>query len=362
MIGKSLRDLLAIVEDEVSLLTLFRGKKRIFCPSLDIRIYPKDVLVLEGNPEALKKLLDTHPIRLISPKEHIAEELYSEDVKMIEAIIPPDSPLTGTTGRSFYSRFDAILLAISRSGQCFIDRLSRLKFQSGDVLLLQGTEKGLRNALATTKCLPLAERDLLPVKGKVSFWPLIIFAGAIILTFLEIIPASLAFLLAVIAMLLFRVISTTEAYQAVDFSVIILIGALLPFGEALRTTGTTTLIADTLLLETQLSDYLIISLLLVISMLLSDVINNAATAVIMAPIAVEIANSIGASIDPFLITVAIGSSCTFLTPIGHPSNTLVMGPGCYKFRDYWRMGLPLDIIIIILAVPLILWVWPLWSQ
>ncbi len=361
LIGKTLDSFRLSIPGEVSILTLFRNKQRFFCPSQATIIEPSDILVLEGNPISLQKLFDSQAIFLVPTKDKKFNAAFDLDVKMIEVIVPPDSSLIGTTGKSFYRLFDAILLGISKKGRYFIDRFNLMRFEPGDILLLQGTKQGLQSALDATGALPLAGQKLQPVQGKKTFWPLYILIGAVALTSLKLFSASIAFLLGVVILLVMKKIKYKQAYHAIDYSILVLIGCMFPIGEALSMTGTTSMIVNTLLIQPNFSDYILISLLLAICMLLSDVMNNAATALIMAPIAVELARNLGASIDPFLITVALGSSCTFLTPIGHPSNMLVMGPGGYKFNDYWRMGLPLDILIIIISTPLIMWIWPLYG-
>ncbi|MEN8236495.1 MAG: SLC13 family permease [Pseudomonadota bacterium] len=361
LIGKTLFEFSERIPGEISVLTLFRGNNRILCPSHTTIIQEDDILVLEVEPTALKKLFDSQAIHLLPGKPEKIEGMLGLDVKMIEAIIPPGSPLIDTSCKSFYKRFKSILLAISRKGQFYIERMSSLRFEEGDILLLQGTRKGLQDSLNSTGCLPLAGRELQPVRGQITYWPLGVFACAILLSSLNILPPSIAFLSAVVILILLQKIKFKAAFESIDFSILILIGSMFPLGEALSMTGTTSMIVNTLLIQPNFPNYILITLLLVICMLLSDVINNAATALLMAPIAVELARNLGASVDPFLITVAVGSSCTFLTPIGHPSNMLVMGPGGYQFKDYWRIGLPLDIIIVIAAVPLILYVWPLYG-
>lgn len=361
LIGKTLLEFSERIPGELSVLTLFRGKNRILCPSNTTTIQEGDILVLEVEPTALKKLFDSQAIHLLPGRPEKVDGMLGLDVKMIEVIIPPGSSLIGVSSKSFYRRFESILLAISRKGQFYIERMSRLRFEEGDILLLQGTRKGLQSSLNNTGCLPLAGRELQPVRGQMTYWPVGVFVCAILLSSFNILPAAIAFLSAVVILILLQKVKFKSAYESIDFSILILIGCMFPLGEALSMTGTTSMIVNTLLIQPNFPDYILITLLLVICMLLSDVINNAATALIMAPIAVELARNLGALVDPFLITVAVGSSCTFLTPIGHPSNMLVMGPGGYKFSDYWRMGLPLDIIIVIVAVPLILYVWPLYG-
>ncbi|MEO1292604.1 MAG: SLC13 family permease, partial [Pseudomonadota bacterium] len=165
-----------------------------------------------------------------------------------------------------------------------------------------------------------------------------------------------------IAFLVTGILPLRELYDGVDWPVIILLGAMFPIGTALESTGGTETIAQgivSLAGDAGMPAWGVLTVVLVATMALSDVINNAATALLMAPISVQIANSLSVNADAFLMAVAVGASCAFLTPIGHQCNTLVMGPGGYKFTDYWRLGLPLEILIVVVAVPLLLTVWPL---
>lgn len=231
---------------------------------------------------------------------------------------------------------------------------------AGDVLLIQGIREEMPEALASLGLLPLAERELSLTPKKGSIIAPLLFAVAIALVVFGILPPQISFLGAVGTMVLLGELNLRELYESIDWSIIVLLGAMIPVGLALEATGGTVLIASPLIaLSDIIPIWAILALLIFITMMLSDVMNNAATAVLMAPIGISIAHGLGVNIDTFLIAVAIGSSSTYLTPIGHQSNLLVMGPGGYKFGDYWRMGLPLDILILLVSVPLILWVWPL---
>lgn len=359
LIGKPLEDLITSIDHEIQILSIIRGKKQILSPTLHETMMSQDILVLEGEPDAIKKLLDSQPIRLVGRKELESIQLNVPGIQMLEVIVPPASYIEGKSTRNFFKRFDAILLAISRRGKRFVQRMGSIRFRSGDIILIQSTKEGLKSAIANTGCLPLAGRDLSPIKGNISYVPLIVFFTAITALIMEWLPASMAFLMAVVTLLLIEKISLKQAYDALDGSIIILIGCLLPLGEAVNNTGVISILAKGFISGTHFSDVFVITTLLVTTMLLSDLMNNTATAVIMAPIAVELAYGMGVSADPLLMTVALGSSCTFLTPIGHPSNTLVMNPGKYHFGDFSKLGFPLDILILIVGVPLILWMWPL---
>jgi len=159
---------------------------------------------------------------------------------------------------------------------------------------------------------------------------------------------------------LMRYIRLRELYDAIDWPVLVLLGAMIPVGGALESTGTTVLIANGIMtLLADASPIILLAVVLIVTMTLSDIMNNAATAIVMAPIAVSIAVALDVSTDAFLMAVAVGASCAFLTPIGHQNNTLIMGPGGYRFGDYWRMGLPLEILVTVVAVFMISLIWPL---
>ena len=229
-----------------------------------------------------------------------------------------------------------------------------------DILLLQGIEEEVSAHISRFGLLPLAPRSLSLGQRQRALTALLIFAGAISLGLLNLMPLYLAFLIAIFCYLLLGILPVRRLYDEVDWPVIVLLGAMIPVGQALETTGTTTLLADSIVDWTAGSSVVwVLVLLLVVTMFLSDIINNAATVLVMAPIAVSLSQALQVNTDPLLMAVAVGASCAFLTPIGHQSNTLVMGPGGYKFGDYWRMGLPLEVLIVVVSVPLILWAWPL---
>ena len=235
-----------------------------------------------------------------------------------------------------------------------------MTFKTGDVLLLQGRTHKLTDTINNIGCLPLAERGLRIGYEKKIILTLSIFAAAIIIVLQGILPVQIAFPIAALLLVFTKVTSFRDVYDDIDWSIIVLLGAMIPVGMALEISGGADLIASQILKAgDSMPAWAILTLLMTITILLSNVINNAATVVLMAPIAINIAQGLNASLDPFLMAIAISASAAFLTPIGHQSNTLVMGPGGYKFGDYWKMGLPLEIIIIVVGLPLILLFWPL---
>lgn len=286
----------------------------------------------------------------------------AEDLQLVEAVIRNDSMMlyrsAGQLG--LRNQFGLHLVAVARDGGRLNQRLRDIRFRAGDVLLLQGDEQGIGESLATLGCLPLARRDLSLGQPRRMMLSLGIFAVAIIAMVLGLAPAAVALSAAALISLVVGVLSLRDGYQALDGPVIVLLGAMIPVGQALETSGGAALIAETLLLlGSQWPIVVTLFGLFLIGMLLSNVVNNAAAALLMAPIAASLAKGFEASLDPFLMVVAISASCAFMTPIGHQSNTLVMGPGGYRFGDYWKLGLPLSLVVMVVAVPVVLLVWPL---
>lgn len=321
-----------------------------------------DILILQADPSEIQPLLDKNDLELITSADKTFAELTQGDLTLVEGVIKKGSVLEGRDVPFLRRRSGSslALVGLAREGQQIRRRLRREQFQAGDILLLQGPADDVDEQLSELGMIPLAERNLSLGQPKKIAVALTIFSVAIALGVAKVLPLAIVFFLAVVVYLLLKILPVRNLYDAIDWPVIILLSAMIPVGSALQSTGLTQLLAAQVLSLTDgISVYLVIGLVLVVTMFLSDIINNAATAVIMAPLAYGIAMGLGVSPDPFFMAVAVGASCAFLTPIGHQSNTLVLGPGGYAFGDYWRMGLPLEILIVLLAVPLILLVWPL---
>jgi len=360
--GKAISELYAKTNADIQLLGLVRDKKRIHAPSDEALILGKDILILESDANELESFLKDTKLKIVGDKKFRKDAEGSDKIAFAEAVVMADSTLIGRTAADLHmrSRYGINLLAVARREKNIRKRIDHVIFRSGDVLLLQGREHLLNNTITSIGCLPLAQRGLrLGYKTRIPL-ALGIFFTSIGLIIAGLLPVQVAFTMAALAMVLSGVLPVKEVYRSVDWPVIVLLGAMLPVGAALEATGGAALIASLILdLGGSIPNWAILTLILVITMFLSDIINNAATVVLMAPIAIGVADGIGVSIDPFLMAVAVGGSCAFLTPIGHQSNTLVMGPGGYKFTDYWRMGLPLEVIIVALGIPAIIYFWPL---
>ena len=362
-VGKPMRELddAAGAHDAV-LLHLVRHNERIDHIGQRETIQAGDRLIIEAGPEALQAVM--HELEL-SPSTEQEEErsiLDSADLSLAEAVVRPRSRIAGRSVAALRlrSRYGANLLAVSRQGAPFRGRLMSFRFQPGDVLLLEGDADSLPNSIAALGCLPLAERGLQPRRPRMTWIAILLFAAAIVSATLDLFSFPVALALAATAMVGLNIVPPRDVYESVDWPVVVLLAAMIPVGQALTATGTTALIAGALGTATAgLPAALILAALMALTMLISSVINNAATAVVMAPIAIGIAGQIGANPDAFLMAVAVGASAAFLTPIGHQNNTLIMGPGGYAFGDYWRMGLPLSLVVVAVAVPMLLWVWPL---
>ncbi len=364
-VGKHLLDVEEFGDEDVTVAGLIRGGVVEAAPSSYQIIDPDDILMIEADPEDLRSFVDQTGFELVGSvgiESEIDQTLSANDVSIVEAVVSAGSPAIGRSARylHLHSEFGVNLLGVSRRGRRFVRRLSHVNFRIGDVLLLQGREELLQSALPRLGLLPLAERELRIGQPRRLVFPLVIFGGALLLTSLGILTVQVSFVAAVAILLITRFVSLESAYQAVDWPVIILLGAMIPVGEALETTGGAARIAATLAdLGAFLPPWAMLGIILVTTTLLSAVINNAAAVILMAPIGIGVAETLGSSLDPFLMAVAIGGSSAFLTPIGHQSNTIVMGPGGYEFSDYLRMGFPLEIVIVGIAIPAIIWVWPM---
>jgi di/tricarboxylate transporter len=361
--GKRLYEVTEFSKAQALVIGLVRGSERRMEPSAHTKLVSGDILIVSAEAENIKKLVQTTGLDLVPDKKIQQADLDSDEVTLLETVIMPNSIMIGGTPRTLNLRgsYGVNLLAISRQGKLLRQRLDSVRFQNGDVLLLQSHVETIKEVVERLGCLPLAQRDLrlATPKGQM-FLALGIFAAALLVSAIGLIPVQIAFAAAVLLMIVTRIVNLREAYESVDWPIIILLGAMIPVGAALETTGGAQLIADGILrISSQFPPAFALILLLVATMFLSDLVNNAAAVVLMAPIAIRTAQGMDSSIDPFLMAITIGASCAFLTPIGHQSNTLVMGPGGYKFGDYWRMGLLLEVIVLVVAIPLIVIFWPL---
>jgi len=375
--GLTLQQLRDELDETIPVLAVVREDNRRAGYQFHGVLREGDILLLEAGPDELKLLEDKVGLsaiaepeepedgqeqRVDAEKSDERQPVDTEGLQLIEAVVRNDSMMINRSVRQLRlnHQFGLHLVAVARDGGRLKQRLRDIRFQTGDVLLLQGSENEIADSLSTLGCLPLANRELhlgQPRKLAISVG---IFALAIVAMLFDLLPAAVAMSTAALVSLLIGVLPLRDGYQAIDGPVIVLLAAMLPVGEALETSGGADIIADALL-RFGVEWPIVVSLvgLFLLSMLLSNVVNNAAAALLMAPIAASLANGFDASLDPFLMVVAVSASCAFLTPIGHQSNTLVLGPGGYRFGDYWKLGLPLSLVVMAAAIPAILWVWPL---
>jgi di/tricarboxylate transporter len=359
VIGKTVGGLETDLPGRPHCLGLLRGESGPLAAGRSERIREGDILLLQLDPNDLPELMRQAGLELVADAELQPTQLSTDELTIVEAVIAPGSRLVGRTpGQLRLRRTTGVdIIAVAREGQPIRRRLRDVRLRAGDVLLLQTDRETLVETLQHIDVLPLAERDL-KVRSRLSFLPIVLFIAAVGVAAVGLVAVPVALAAALIAMIAFRLLPLRELYEAIDWPVIVLLGAMIPIGQALTTTGATELIAGTIVDQAgDLPIWALLAILMALTMTLSDVMNNNATAVVMAPIGIGIAQSLNASVDAFLMAVAVGASCAFLTPIGHQNNTLIMGPGGYRFGDYWRMGLPLEVLVVALGVPMIMLVW-----
>ncbi|MGE3147889.1 MAG: SLC13 family permease [Pseudorhodoplanes sp.] len=360
--GKTVRSLEQAGDDEVEVLALHRRGLRRYQPPGNVVLKADDTVILQGEPMALERIVGLEKLKLV--RDHAAHELDTptDEIGVMEAVVTADSALVDRSPMQarLFDRFGVNLLAVSRSGRRITHRIRSVKLKAGDVVVLRGNLATMPETLGELRCLPLAQRDLPIGRSRRGFLPLLFLAVAMGLVAFNVVPVSIAFFGAATLVVLFRSLTLREAYEAVEWPILVMLGALIPVSDALRTTGGTDVIAGWLAaIAVHLPPVGMLALMLVAAMAVTPFLNNAATVLVVAPIAAAFAKNLNLSPDPFLMAVAIGAACDFLTPIGHQCNTLVMGPGGYRFGDYSRLGLPLSIIVVVVGVPLIAVFWPL---
>ena len=393
-VGKTVGDVEELSGGAVSVIAVIRDDDRRYIPGARWPLHPEDVLVVEAEPQAIEQLARDGNLEVVGGEEAPAAAIPATveeaerapasaapasaapeaaapasaapaprtQLEVIEAVITPDSGLIGRSAAELHlrERHGVNVLAISRRGQRTRARLRRMRFQLGDVIVFQGYADTVYDTLAALGCLPLAERQLTLGRPRRLALPLIILAVAMIASGLELVPVAIAFLAAALAIVLLRLLPVGETYAAIEWPILVMIGAMIPVGEAVAKTGTADLIATELSrLATVLPSWGMLGVIIAASMLITPVVHHAPAVLVMGPIAASLAQKLGYHMDPFLMAVAVGAGSDFLSPIGHQSNTLVMGPGGYRFGDYCHLGLPLSLLVVGLGVPLILFFWPL---
>jgi len=381
VIGKTIRDLEYLTEADIVVIGIIRAGKRITAPSSFEILSQGDILIVEADSEELDVLIKEAGLELGGSKEvclefidpdkkgldsndseECKEFIGADKMQLMEAVVQLESPIINKNviNLNLRWRYGINLLAVARQGARLKQRLKSIRFRAGDVLLLQGSPESISDSLSELGCFPLAQRELSLVPYKNTFLVIAVFIFSVLLATMGYLMVHVALLGAALFMLLWGIVTLNDAYKSVDWPIIILLGAMIPVGTAMESTGGAQLVADKILLFSGgLSPLVTLGLLLMVTMILSNLINNAAAAVLMAPIAINISSILDTALDPFLMAVAVGASMPFLTPIGHQSNTLVFGPGGYKFSDYWKLGFPLSILLGMGGVMLISLFWPL---
>ena len=379
-----------LIEVDAQIIGIVQKEVKIIAAHSSRRIYENDILMLEAEAESLTDALSILGLKLeesieqaaseqaqethtssdtIPESEQSAEQQAEQDkpnrtgeVSLIELAVLPSSMLAGRSASdiSLRTRYGINLLALSREGTRSMKRLRSIGIQSGDLLLMQGAPESIAEFAADNGCVPLAEREL-RIPDKVKIWQAsLIMLFAIAGAAFGILPAAVSFAIGVLASMIVKTVPLRQIYEAIDWPVIVLLAALIPVAGAMEATGTADLIARFLLESVAQGNAVIgLALILIVTMFLSDLMNNAATAAVMCPIAIGVATTLGVSPDSFLMAVAIGASCAFLTPIGHQNNTLILGPGGFRFGDYWQLGIVLEIIVVAISLPMLLIFWPL---
>jgi len=360
-VGKPLRDLEDLAgENDVQVVGLVRHGKRLPGSARREVVRKNDLVVVQGGPGAIDQFAGAAGMTLATSEKHAG--VAAESLALMEAVVPQGARIEGRSAmdvRLLYRR-GVTLLGISRRGQHLHERLRKTPVQAGDILLLMGPDESLGDAVEWLGCLPLAGRGLQVTQRRKAWLAIGLFVSAIVVASFGWLSLPVALGAVVVGYLVLGIVPLSQVYEAVDWPVIVLLGSLIPLGVALEQSGATALVAKAMVnLSAGLPAVALLAILMVITMTLSDVLNNVATALIAAPIAVDIAHRLDANPDTFLMGVAVAASCAFLTPIGHQNNTLILGPGGYRFGDYWRMGLPLEGVVLLVSLPLLLLVWPL---
>ena len=409
-VGKRLQEVERKLEEaDAQVVGMVRNAFRVIAPNPWRVLRPGDILVIEAEPESLSGAISSLGLSLddpdaapksdatdtnAEPKSVAADKSGSdairaaadgddttgsgksdgkarskrdkkrsenEEAALQELVVLPRSELIGRSVNEIHlgTRFGINLLAISRQGRQSIRRLRSTAIRAGDVLLMQGVPEAMSEFAREFGCVPLATRNIsFPARGKASLAAGVM-GCAIIGAAFGLLPAAIAFAAAALIYMVTKIVPADDAFNAIDWPVIVLLGALIPVAGAMATTGAADALAKALLASAGDHPVFALAIVLVVTMTLSDFMNNAATAAVMCPIAISVAGQLGVNVDAFLMAVAIGGSCAFLTPIGHQNNTLILGPGGFGFGDYWRLGLPMEILVVAIGLPMLLWVWPL---
>jgi di/tricarboxylate transporter len=359
--GHTIAELKQLAEGEVNVTAVVR-EDRTRTPLPDAQLREDDIVLLKGEPDALEQVVTEANLRLGRDDKTAVSDDPTDEVGVFEAVIPQSSVIAGRSARDLdlFQRYGINLIAVSRAGERIAERLKDVKLRAGDLVVLRGNHSHMPDVLREFGLLPLVERTLALGSARRRWVTVAILGITVLIVALNLAPVAIAFFGAAVFMILLGAIPIREAYESIEWPILVMLGALIPVSEAIRTTGATDLLAGYLSSAADaLPGWGALALIMVAAMGVTPFLNNAATVLVMAPIASSFAKGLGYQPDPFLMAVAIGAACDFLTPIGHQCNTLVMGPGGYRFGDYARLGAPLSLLVVVLGVPLIMMFWPL---
>lgn len=363
LIGQKVHALDAEAEKaDIAVLGLVRAGKRIYGTARNRMLAEGDILVIEATPDALDEFRSTMKLDFADEARQSRVQATGEGLGLIEVVVTENARIRGKSALAIGLnwRHNTILMGISRRGRKITKQVRRTEIKTGDILLLLTPSVNQAEITDWLGCLPLAERGLNVTQNDKTWLAIGLFAAAVAAASFGLVylPVALGVVVALYA--LTKIVPVSEVYSHVEWPVVVLLGSMIPLGQALESSGGTQLVANSLIdLTKGLPAWAILTVLMVVTMTLSDVLNNTATTIVAAPVGIKMAESLDVNADPFLMAVAVAASCAFLTPIGHKNNTLILGPGGYQFGDYWRTGLPLEILIILVSIPAILVFWPL---
>ncbi|SMC74096.1 SLC13 family permease [Primorskyibacter flagellatus] len=362
LIGKRLNELRPEAEaSDVAMLGLIRDGERRYGRQGNTPLRAQDALVLEATPEALDEFRSALKLDFSDTRREELLEVEGDGLRLIEVVVPENSPPVGRTMQSLGLawRQRTVLMGISRQGRRLSRQVRKTEIRPGDILLLLAPRETADDVVTYLGCLPLASRRLAVTQDRKTWIAIGLFGSAVAAASFGLVYLPVALGLVVIGYVLARILPLAEIYDHIEWPVVVLLGSMIPLGAALEDAGGTQLIAHGLVGLTEgWAPWMILGVLMVVTMTLSDVLNNTATTIVAAPVGIEMARTLDVSPDPFLMAVAVAASAAFLTPIGHKNNTLILGPGGYRFGDYWRMGLPLEILIVAVTLPVLMIVWP----
>ncbi|UWQ90282.1 SLC13 family permease [Aliisedimentitalea scapharcae] len=363
LIGKRLAELDSDAEQaDVALLGLIRDGKRRYGRAANAVLRAEDTLVIEAVPEALDEFRAALSLGFSDAQRQEKVTAAGEGLDVIEVVVPETARIAGRTaqGLGLAWRQSTVLMGISRQGRRITKQMRKTEVMPGDILLLLCPRDRGPDVTEWLGCLPLAERGLAVTANEKVWLAIGLFAAAVAAASFGLLYLPVALGLVVVAYVLTKILPIAGLYDHVEWPVVVLLGSMIPLGAALDSSGGTQLIANALIGLTQgLPAWAVLTVLMVVTMTLSDVLNNTATTIVAAPVGIQMATTLGVSPDPFLMAVAVAASAAFLTPIGHKNNTLILGPGGYQFGDYWRIGLPLEVLIVAVSIPAILVFWPM---